>query len=191
MLTDETKVTLEEYMQMPIGAPYQYINGCLIDWPSRTSIHQLTLGNVIMAFLNYKDQTHNEGTFLMGPIETILDNQNSFQPDFVYISKDRSAIVKDYIYGAPDIVVEILWEKNAYYDLRPKKDTYEKHGVKEYIVIDPPALNADISTLKNNVYHLHQKVEKPGKLNSLVLPGLTFDLDDIFNFRGLNFKSPS
>ena len=49
----------------------------------------------------------------MGPIETILDDKNSFQPDFAYIAADRAEIVKDYIYGAPDLVVEVLYEKNA------------------------------------------------------------------------------
>lgn len=123
MLTDEKKITIEEYMNMPIGAPYQYINGCLIEWPSRTAAHQFALGQISLAIMNYEDQTKNEGVFVIGPIEVILDNQNSFQPDFVYVAAENKQIVNGYIYGAPDLVVEVLWEKNAYYRLRPKKYT--------------------------------------------------------------------
>jgi Uma2 family endonuclease len=180
MLIDEKKVTLDEYMQMPIGAPYQYINGCLVDWPSRTPDHQLALGSACQMCMNHLDRTKNEGIFIIGPIEVILDNLNSFQPDLVYISKDRLDIIKDYIYGPPDLVIEVLWEKNAYYDLRPKKDTYEKYGVKEYIIIDPIAQNADLYTLRNGTYYLHQKAEKTEQLNSVILPGLSFDLAKIF-----------
>lgn len=142
MLVDEKKITLDEYMKMPIGAPYQYINGRLIDRPSRTVVHQLVLGGLIRSFVNYEEE--NGGICIMGPIETILDEHNSFQPDFVYITEECREIVKDYIYGAPNFVVEILEPKNAYYDLRPKKDTYEKYGVNEYLIIDPFQMNAEL-----------------------------------------------
>jgi Uma2 family endonuclease len=108
MLVDEKKVTLDEYMRMPIGSPYQYINGCLVDWPSRTIGHQVALGNLAASIANYKDKVQNKGLFLIGPIEVILDDQNSFQPDFAYVAVERLDIVKDYIYGPPDLVVEIL-----------------------------------------------------------------------------------
>lgn len=180
MLRFEKKVTLDEYMAMPIGAPYQYINGCLIDWPSRTTTHQQVLGRLIAAIMNFRDETENEGTFIMGPIETILDESNSFQPDFVYIAESRKDIIKDYIYGAPDIVFEILCPTNAYYDLRPKKDIYEKYGVKEYIVVDPFQENADLYALTDGKYSLNQYVQKNDLLKSTVLPGLVLDLNEIF-----------
>ncbi len=69
---------------------------------------------------------------------------------------------------------------NAYYDLRQKKEIYEKYGVKEYIIIDPIAQNADLYILKDNVYHLHQRVQKTEQLNSVLLPGLAIDLQKIF-----------
>jgi Uma2 family endonuclease len=180
MLVDEKKVTLDDYMKMPIGAPYQYISGRLVDWPSRTVAHQIALMNFSAAISNYGDSTNNEGIFLIGPMETIFDDQNSFQPDFVYISVDRREIVKDYVYGAPDLVLEVLWEKNAYYDLRPKKDIYEKYGVKEYIIIDPIEQSADLYVLKDNVYNLHQKAQLNKSLNSVLLPGFKIDLSKIF-----------
>jgi Uma2 family endonuclease len=180
MSTNEKKVTLDEYMQMPIGAPYQYINGRLVDWPSRTPAHQIALMNFTAAISNYADRTDDEGIFLIGPMETILDDQNSFQPDFVYIAAGRLEIVKDYVYGPPDLVVEVLWEKNAYYDLRPKKDTYEKYGVKEYIIIDPIAQDADLYVLKDGTYYLHQKSQKNEELNSVLLQGLSIDLSKLF-----------
>ncbi|OOQ60036.1 Uma2 family endonuclease [Mucilaginibacter pedocola] len=180
MLRFEKRVTLDEYMAMEIGAPYQYINGCLIDWPSRTVLHQQVLGNLIMATYRFEERTGNDGTFIMGPIETILDQQNSFQPDMVYISKENNDILKDYIYGAPDIVMEILSPENAYYDLRPKKRIYEKYGVKEYIIIDPFEENADLYLLKDGKFHLHQKAPKGETLHSVVLPGLDLDMGRLY-----------
>jgi Uma2 family endonuclease len=180
MLVGEKQITFEEYMAMPIGAPYQLISGCLVAWPSRTPAHQIALGNTFTAISNYAHKVQNEGMFLIGPIEVILDKQNSFQPDFVYIAKERLEIVKDYIYGPPDLVVEVLWEKNAYYDLRPKMDTYEKYGVKEFIIIDPIAEDGDLYALKDGHYILQQKAQKNETLNSILLPGLSIELLKVF-----------
>lgn len=116
----------------------------------------------------------------MGPIETILDDHNSFQPDFVYITEERLDIVKDYIYGPPDFVVEILEPVNAYYDLRQKKDAYEKYGVTEYIIVDPIAKQVDLYSLKDGIYYLHQKVSENGHLSSLVLPGFNIEISTLF-----------
>jgi len=180
MLVGEKQVTFEEYMAMPIGAPYQYISGCLIDWPSRTLDHQIALMNVCRVFYKYEEKVQNNGVYIIGPIEVILDNENSFQPDFIYIADENRGIVKDYIHGPPDIVVEVLWEKNAYYDLRPKKDTYEKYGVKEFIIIDPIAKDADVYLLNNGKYYLHQRAKKDEVLKSVILPGLSFEINNLF-----------
>jgi len=179
MLVAEKKITLDEYMKMPIGAPYQYIDGYLIPWPSRMTMHQLVLGNLVLAFSNYEEE--HGGICIMGPIETILDDQNSFQPDFVYVTEERREIVKDYIYGAPDFVVEILEIKNAYYDLRPKKDIYEKYGVNEYLIIDPILRNAELYVLKDDAYYLYQKAQKSDMLSSARLPNLIFDMNKVFD----------
>ena len=72
--------------------------------------------------------------------------------------------MKDRIEGAPDLIIEILSPSNAYYDLRQKKDIYEKYGVKEYIIIDPVQQNADLYALKDNKYYMHQKAESNEKL---------------------------
>jgi Uma2 family endonuclease len=110
-----------------------------------------------------------------------FDEGNVLQPDVLYISAERKEdIVKERIEGAPDLVVEILSPSNAYYDLRQKKDVYQKYGVKEYIIVDPIAFTFESYTLNDGVYQLHQKAEKTESLNSFVLPGLRFDLSKVF-----------
>jgi Uma2 family endonuclease len=110
-----------------------------------------------------------------------FDNGNILQPDVLYISEARKAtLIKDRIEGAPDLVIEILSPSNAYYDLRQKKDIYQKYGVKEYIIVDPIALNCELYILQDGVYQLHQKAEKTEQLHSQILAGLSFDLNKIF-----------
>jgi Uma2 family endonuclease len=175
------KYTVADYMATELYFPYQLIHGEYIDWPSRTIVHQLTLSAVLTTIMNYRDTVGNKGFFVHGPIDVVLDTHNVLTPDFIYVAEERvPELVKDFIAGAPDLVVEILWEKNAYYDLRPKKDLYEQYGVQEYIIFDPIAKNADLYTFTNGVYLLQQKAKESEVLNSVLLQGLSFDLEKIF-----------
>lgn len=183
MLTVEKKkkYTAEDYMMLEEGAPFQLINYDLIMSPSPSALHQAISARLSQIILNFLDSTNNNGVVLAAPMDVKFDDGNVFQPDVLYISAERKAeLVKDRIEGAPDLVIEILSPSNAYYDLRQKKDTYQKFGVKEYIIIDPIALNFELYILKDGAYHLHQKAEKSEKLNSVLLPGLSFDLSKIF-----------
>lgn len=177
------KYTVDDYMLLEEGAPFQLINYDLIMSPSPLLIHQLILGEFYDTLKDFIRKNKNKGLVVLPPMDIRFDDGNVYQPDLIFISENRiPEIVKERIEGAPDLVVEILSPSNAYYDLRQKKDIYEKYGVKEYIIIDPIAQNADLYALKDSVYYLHQKAQKNEYLNSVILPGLKFDLREIFSY---------
>jgi Uma2 family endonuclease len=185
MLTVEKKkkYTVDDYLMLEEGAPFQLINNDLIMSPSPLLIHQLILGEFYDSLKTFIKQSKDKGMVVLPPMDIRLDDGNVYQPDLIYISQNRIAeIAKDRIEGAPDLVLEILSPSTAYYDLRQKKDTCEKYGIKEYIIIDPIVQIAELYALKDSVYFLHQKAEKKDKLNSLILPGFTVDLSEIFKY---------
>jgi Uma2 family endonuclease len=99
----------------------------------------------------------------------------------MFISAEKKKqIIEGKFRGSPDLVIEILSPSNAYYDLRQKMAIYEKYGVNEYIIVDPIQENADLYALKEGSYYLHQKAEKTEALNSVLLPGLSFDISKLF-----------
>jgi Uma2 family endonuclease len=183
MLTAETKnkYTIDDYLLLDEGAPFQLINYELIMSPSPVPLHQLIAARIVQLITNYLDNKNDEGFLVSAPMDVKFDEGNVLQPDILYIAAERKEeIVKDRIEGAPDLIIEILSPSNAYYDLRQKKDIYEKYGVKEYIIMDPIAQNADLYILKDGVYSLYQKALKSEKLISVILPGLSFDLNRLF-----------
>lgn len=183
MLTveEKKKYTAKDYMMLDEGAPFQLVNYDLIMSPSPISLHQIVSGRILQIALNFLDATDNSGFLVSAPMDVRFDDGNIFQPDILYIAEDRKdEIVKDYVEGAPDLIIEILSPSNAYYDLRQKKEIYEKYGVKEYIIIDPIAQNADLYLLKEGIYQLHQRAEKTEHLNSVLLPGFSIPISQLF-----------
>jgi Uma2 family endonuclease len=182
MLTIEkkSKYTAADYLLLEEGAPFQLINNDLIMSPSPLFVHQQILYELSETIVLYHI-LERKGKWVYAPMDVKFDEGNILQPDIFYISEEKQPdIIKERVEGVPDLIIEILSPSNAYYDLRQKKDIYEKYGVKEYIIIDPIAQNADLYALRDGMYYLHQKAGNNERLNSLILPGLSFDLEKIF-----------
>jgi Uma2 family endonuclease len=183
MLTADKKkkYTVDDYLLLEEGAPFQLINYDLIMSPSPIPFHQVISARIMQALLNFLDSRNNNGFLVSAPMDVKFDEGNILQPDILYIAEDRvEDLIKDRVEGAPDLIVEILSPSNAYYDLRQKKDIYEKYGVKEYIIVDPIAQNADLYSLMNGAYYLHQQAQKNEVLTSVILPGFAIELAKVF-----------
>ena len=68
---------------------------------------------------------------------------------------DTDKIKPDGVHGAPDLVVEVLSPGTAKNDKGRKKDTYAKHGVKEYWIVNPADKSVDVYILEGSYYVLH------------------------------------
>ena len=183
MLSDKKKkYTADDYMMLEEGAPFQLINGDLIVLPPPLSFHQAICTRLAQIACNFLDNINDNG-FLACTLDIKLDAGNILRPDILYVAEERKQeIVKEWIEGVPDFIIEVISIESAYYDLRQKMDIYEKYGIKEYIIVDPIEQSAELYALKDGAYYLHQKAQNNEQLNSVVLPGLIFDLNKIFRF---------
>ena len=183
MLTVEKKkkYTVADYSLLDEGAPFQLINFDLVMSPSPNPLHQQIQFALSEIIVLYHIKLGRKGQWMYAPMDVKFDEGNVLQPDILYISEERKTeIIKDRVEGAPDLIIEILSPSNAYYDLRQKKDIYEKYGVKEYIIIDPIDKNADLYILKAGVYNLHQRARVNEFLNSVLLPGFDIEINNLF-----------
>ncbi|MDP2279096.1 MAG: Uma2 family endonuclease, partial [Nitrospirota bacterium] len=107
--------TYEDYEKLPEGAPYQLIGGELIMTPSPVPYHQMIKMKIeyeLLKFIDGKDL----GMVLDAPMDVYLSETETYQPDIIFISKDRLNIIGEKkIEAAPDLVIEILSPSTAYY----------------------------------------------------------------------------
>ena len=83
------------------------------------------------------------------------------------------------IFGVPDLLVEIVSPSSVRRDRYDKKDLYARFGVREYWIADPANQALEILSLRDGRYGLHSCAEEKGKLKSLLLRELEFDLTDL------------
>ena len=114
------------------------------------------------------------------PVDVVLHDENTVQTDIVFISVANAGIIqRRAIFGTPDLLVELVSPSSIRRDRYDKKELYAHFGVKEYWIGDPANKALEILTLKEGRYELHCCAEERGKLVSLVLAGLEFDLSEI------------
>ena len=83
-------------------------------------------------------------------VDVYLDEKNHFIPDAMIVC-NKDIIHMDAIYGAPDLVVEVLSPTTAKYDRGKKMQAYARAGVKEYWIISPLARSVEVYYLKDGV----------------------------------------
>lgn len=172
--------TLEDYLMLPEGAPYQLIKGELVMSPSPSTIHQEILKILGVKLVNVAEG-RGMGKVYFAPIDVYFSDKDVYQPDIIFISKDRVNIIGERkIEGAPDLIIEILSPATAYYDLRIKKETYEKAGVKEYWIIDPMEKIIEIYQNTKEGFKPLYVVQTEGEVSSAIIEGFKLSLRELF-----------
>lgn len=178
--TQKKKYTYEDYLKTPEDKRYELIEGDLLMTPSPITEHQ-RISRKLTVQLSIYVEKYNLGEIFVAPYDVYLDNENVVQPDILFISKDRLNIIGEKnIQGAPDIVIEIISESNAYRDLVQKKKLYARFQVKEYWIVIPGEELIEIYTIKDNTYTLYKTYTKNDTLASPLIKDLSIELKNIF-----------
>ena len=136
-----------------------------------------------MAMLLKKFANENKlGKVFIAPLDIYLGENETYQPDVFFISKERESIIGEKkIEGAPDLVIEVLSESTAYYDLKKKKAVYEKSGVSEYWIVDPEEKNIEIYENSTSGFQKIALVESSKTYTSKKLTGFILKSEEVFN----------
>lgn len=180
-IPEKESYTYEDYAKLPEGAPYQLIGGQLVMTPSPTPYHQEVSKRLEYLLYEFVEKKSSLGKIYDAPIDVYFEQGETYQPDIIFISNEKLHIIKkDKVEGAPDLIIEILSPTTAYYDLKHKKMTYERYGVREYWLVDPLEKSIEVYENREGKFVFAVEAEKQGKLRSVILPGFEIDLKEIF-----------
>ena len=161
------KTILEVWESLPEGTLCQLINDKLVMSPAPIDIHQVILNKININISIYLIK-NAVGEIRIAPYDVHFSKENILQPDIVFIKNENIRKIKSRgLFGAPDLIVEILSPSTSHLDFDAKKLIYEKYGVQEYFIVEPNSKTVTSFRLKNKEYE-EQKNTK-GIIKSMML----------------------
>jgi Uma2 family endonuclease len=176
---DVRPLTYDDLLATPEdGGRYEIIEGELFVSPSPNTEHQWASGDLFGEMRNHV-RGNNLGVVLSAPIDVKLSEHNFVVPDIAFVSLDRVQIIsKQYINGAPDLMVEIISPSSKRRDRVRKAALYAMASVREYWIVDPEMKTVDVFRLQSGRYERIPVVD--GIARSEVLAGFEIDVARLF-----------
>ena len=161
------KTIQEVWKSLPEGTLCQLINNQLIMSPAPQNVRQVILNEINVEISLYL-RKNKRGEIRIAPYDVHFSEQNILQPDLLFIENTNlDKVQKDGLYGAPDLIIEILSPTTSKLDFKEKKSVYEKYGVSEYFIIDPESKSVDSFFLNKGKYQEQKSII--GKIKSKIL----------------------
>jgi Uma2 family endonuclease len=179
-MASSSSMRLEQYLAGPEYPRHrELIWGVVREPPSPFAPHQL-LVTQIAALLHEHVRQHDLGRVLVSPMDVILDEANALvlQPDVMFISRERASIIRDFVWGAPDLVVEVASRGTARYDRGSKTGWYRRYGVRECWIVEPERLLITIIDMSSGDLAARE-CQGAESLRSKVLPAFTATAADL------------
>ena len=185
LANNRRKLTDEDFLALRASGPAHEILGgdpFLIHAPSKKHLYvQERLAPRLRDFA----ASNGAGRVLSAPFHVKLSRHDVVQPDLFLVSAARIDLLEgETLEGAPDLVVEILSdiESARNKDLLLKHRLYERFGVREYWIVEPPTRSVWVDRLQGGVLRRgpRRSLRTGDVLATPLLPGLEIPLSEIF-----------
>lgn len=133
----ERMTAKEFFRRAPEDRKAELIDGVMIMPSPPTDRHERLVGFLFTLIRMYCED-HDLGEVRGSRTAVELAEDQVAEPDVLFVAKARASIIGDAgVFGAPDLVVEVLSASTAAHDRGPKFRAYERAGVRELWLIDP------------------------------------------------------
>jgi Uma2 family endonuclease len=177
------KVSVDQYLRGPESLrPMELVYGFVREPPAPAYRHQSIVTH-LGALLDAHVRQHDLGRVSVSPVDVVLDREAALivQPDVVFVSNARLGRIEDRIWGAPDLVVEVLSPRTARRDRTTKRRWYQRYGVIEYWLADSRRHTIDVLHLQARHAAGTCRYRGDAIMRSFVLPKWTMTPAQIFS----------
>ena len=161
---------------------YDIVEGEVIMSAASKIYRQTTLGNVNEPVRRFVLE-NNMGAVWFAPVDVIVQQEplRTRQPDLLFISNERVAIVLDgRVHGGPDLVVEILSSGNSRAEIQSKLADYALIEVRECWLVSPEGHTVEVLQLEAAEWR-RLSIRGVGEtVETVELPGLELPVFEIF-----------
>lgn len=185
-LPKESRCTYADYTAWDTEEKYELFDGVPVMQARPSIAHQhiqAELITTLRTFLRDKPcRAFSEIEVLLpdSPRQSTDDVRNVFVPDISVIC-EPDKLTKQYCFGAPTVVMEILSPATAKIDRFVKLNAYQKAGVPEYWIVSPSENTITVFELHGTLYTTRAVYnQKDTEAEVFSLPGCKIDLTTVF-----------
>jgi len=163
------------------GRRYELYDGEVHVVPSPLPLHQIVSARLYDVLSDYA-RTHG-GILLYAPIDIVLTEYDVVQPDLLFFTRERQALVdpRKVTRHAPDLAIEILSPGTASNDRGRKMQLLARHGVREYWLVDPDAVAIEVYWLSGDQFVVASTATGDEPVQSPLLEDLSLRPTDLVN----------
>jgi Uma2 family endonuclease len=174
------KLAYDDLQQLPEdGKRYEIIDGELHVSPAPRVRHQGAVFQFALFFGRAEQAGYGRG--FTAPLDVVLDEHNVVQPDLLFISTSRLAILTEAnVQGAPDLIIEVLSPATSKRDLGVKLQLYARFKVPHYWAADTDQRSVRRFELRGETYVELPALHPGDVLSSPLFPGLEVDVESLF-----------
>ena len=175
-------MTLLEYFNTPETVlPQELIYGVTRVADAPFVSHQRVVLKFAMALHEYAERAGGEA--LVAPTDVVLDSARALvvQPDVVFVSRDRLDLVADRVYGAPDVVVEVLSPRPRIGALEERVNWFAEYGVREIWLYNQVDKRLDLLQCSGGKVMTRARADG-GRIPTRVLPGFDHSLGSMLGW---------
>ncbi len=176
------RLTTDEYLRTPETLlPQELVYGMVRAAASPTPGHQWVAGRFFLKLTPHVE-TLGLGRVYMAPIDVVLDRAADLvvQPDVILISTPRLAIITDRVWGAPDLVIEVLSPRPRIGALAERLEWFARHGVRECWLVHQATCEIEILEFASGAVTSRRMVASEEPIRSRVLPEFDESPSSIF-----------
>jgi Uma2 family endonuclease len=174
-------MTIEEYFRTPeSNLPEELVYGRWRVADAPTPRHQSAVAGLFLALERFV-RAKGLGRLYLSPVDVVLDRDRHLvvQPDLLFISRDRLGIVRDRIWGPPDLVVEVLSPRPRIGELDERLSWFAEYGVRECWLVHQNHDTLDVIQYQENREARRRRFHDAEAIQSDVLPGLAYTLGSL------------
>lgn len=130
--------TSKDYWNLPEDERAELIDGQFYAMAPPSRIHQKLVHQLSRVIGNYIADHHGTCEVYPAPFAVNLDadDRNWVEPDISVIC-DQNKLTDRGCSGAPDMIIEVVSPSTQGHDYLKKLFLYQKHGVREYWIVNP------------------------------------------------------
>jgi Uma2 family endonuclease len=172
MLKRLSRQVLDAYLTGPEQVrPQELVWGMVHEPPAPFFGHQAIVTRAVV-LLERHVREQAAGIVCVSPIDVVLDADRALvvQPDLIFVARARASIIRNQVWGAPDLVLEVESRRTMRRDRTTKLKWYRQYGVRECWLVAPQTQTIVVVSMNGNQRTTRRRFRGDARVESAVLP---------------------